>query len=321
MKFIKFGKQTVSKISLGTWSLGGISKGNLSYGNISECKSQKILEYAFDKKINFFDTANVYGLAEKRLGKFIKNINRNKIFLATKVGCISYNKKKNFKPKIIYNQVVNSIKNLNDSYIDLVQLYGPNPNDKDLAYSIEELLNLKEKKLIKNIGVSLQNPNDYINLRKLNKFDFVQFNFNLLDTRVLKNNIFNTMLKDKTITYIRTVLNFGIFTEEFLKKQIKFNKNDHRKKWDNKQISLWKKNLYFIKSLNKRKIEDTCYKFGNSFKFSGTIIGATKTSHIDEAIKSSNFKPLKVGEKNKIIKISTNFEYFKIKKPFLRMKT
>jgi aryl-alcohol dehydrogenase-like predicted oxidoreductase len=320
MKFFRFGKQLVSKISLGTWSLGGDTKGNISYGNITSRKAQQILEYAFNKGINFFDTANVYGEAEKRVGKFIKNKDRKKFLLATKIGCISYDKKKNFSPEIISKQVKNSIKLFNDSYIDLVQLYGPKTNDKILPYTIEKLVKFKNKKLINKIGISLQNPVDYLILRKLHKFDFVQCNFNLLDTRVMDKQIYDKMLKDKVKIFTRTVLNFGIFTEEFLKNKTIFKKNDHRKKWDKNQILSWEENLKIIKQISKRKIENTCYKFSNSFKFSGIIIGATEKSHINCAILHDNFSPLKKFEKINIINVAREFNKGGIKKPFIAMK-
>lgn len=320
MKFFRFGKQLVSKISLGTWSLGGDSKGNIAYGNIADRKAQQIFEYAFNKGINFFDTANVYGEAEKRIGKFIKNKDRKNFFLATKIGCISYNTRKIFTPEIISKQIRNSIKRFNDSYIDLVQLYGPKPNDKILPYTIEKLIKLKDRQLINKIGVSLQSPIDYLELRKLYKFDFVQCNFNLLDTRVMDKQIYNKMLKDKVKVFVRTVLNFGIFTEEFLRNKTIFNRNDHRKKWDKSQILLWKKNLKIIKRISKRKIENTSYKFSNSFKFSGIIIGATEKSHINTAISHTNFDPLKKSEKMNIMNIARNFNKNRIKKPFIAMK-
>ena len=321
MKFFNIGKHKISRIMLGTWSLGGEKNRNISYGDITQSNTQNILNYAFyEKKINFFDTANVYGDAEKRLGKFLKKVDRQKIFIATKVGCVAFNKKKLFLPKIISNQVLSSIKNLNNSYIDLVQLYGPNVFDKNLPYALEILRKFKEKKLINKIGLSLQNPKDYLVLRKLCKFDFIQTNFNLLDTRLITDNVINYINKDKAKLFVRTVLNFGIFTEEFLKKEKKFEKNDHRSKWKNLQISLWKNYIFKIKLLASRDIENTSYKFCNSFPITGLIIGATKKKHIDIATKKNNFIGLKEKERKKIIEINKEFNQEKIIKPFIPMK-
>ena len=83
MKYFRLGKLRLSKICLGTWSLGGNKKNNFSYGNMNEKQTHKILDYAYQKGINFYDTANVYGDAEKRLENSLSM--REKIFIATKV--------------------------------------------------------------------------------------------------------------------------------------------------------------------------------------------------------------------------------------------
>ena len=92
MKYFTLGKQKLSKYCLGTWSLGGEENNNISYGDVHKTKAENLLRYAYDQGINFFDTANVYGSAEKRLGYVFKNI-REKVFIANKVGCISFKKK------------------------------------------------------------------------------------------------------------------------------------------------------------------------------------------------------------------------------------
>ena len=46
----------------------------------------------------------------------------------------------------------------------------------------------------------------------------MQCNFNFLDQRILDLKILDLIKKDKSTLYARTILNFGIFTEAFLKK-------------------------------------------------------------------------------------------------------
>ena len=71
MIFKTLSKKKVSNLCLGTWSLGKNDKKFNSYGILKE-KPESILRYAYKKKINFFDTANVYGNSEKLLGKVFK---------------------------------------------------------------------------------------------------------------------------------------------------------------------------------------------------------------------------------------------------------
>ena len=88
MLYKKLGKTNldISSISLGTMTFGE---------QTSENESFKIMDFAFEKGINFFDTAEMYpvypkketsGLSEKIIGNWmIKKKNRDKILIGTKV--------------------------------------------------------------------------------------------------------------------------------------------------------------------------------------------------------------------------------------------
>ena len=69
-----------------------VKKNNLLYGIIDDTKANQLLRYAYEKGVNFFDTANINGIAKKCLVKAFKSI-RSSIFIANKVGCISFKKK------------------------------------------------------------------------------------------------------------------------------------------------------------------------------------------------------------------------------------
>lgn len=318
MNYFKLGKDKLSKICLGTWSLGGNTKDNISYGNMSVEKCNKILNYAKNKGINFFDTANVYGESEKRLGNFFYQ-NREQIFISTKVGCISYKKKLNFSKKNIISQVNSSLKFTNSDYLDIVQLYNPSPNDKKIFYAIEALNELKNKKKLKYIGISLKNPHDYLFFRKIFKFDTVQCNFNLLDQRLIKKNILDLTKKDKTTLLARTILNFGIFTDSFIKsKSLNYSNEDHKSLWDIQQIINWKSFALKIRKKINIPIEDIAYRFINNYRCL-KLIGATEKNHIDIALKNLNKK---LSKKN-IIEINSIYDEFtqiELKKREIKMK-
>ena len=320
MKLKTQNNKLISKICLGTWALGGLKKNNISYGNLGFKKSQEILDFAFKNKINFFDTANVYGDAELRLGKFIKD-KREDAFIATKVGCDSFHKKLNFSKKNIIKQIDCSLKNLNSDYIDLVQLYGPSVEDKKIFHAYEILNKLKNDKKIKHIGISLRKPTDYLFFRKFMKVDFVQCNFNMLDHRLLNDNLLKLINKDRTNIYTRTVLNFGIFTEKFLSSKPSFSKKDHRSKWNPEQIINWKDSAVDIKKSLNDKIENLAYRYCKSFNISGLIIGATNTDHVKIAINSITKRKLTNKEIFTIEKIYEIFEKKLLIKPNYKMKS
>lgn len=87
----------VSKLCLGTASFGvGQSRGVHDWGQVDEEMAFRIMDYALERGINFFDTANVYGsrgrqgLSEEIIGRwFVQGgKRRERVVLGTKVGRI-----------------------------------------------------------------------------------------------------------------------------------------------------------------------------------------------------------------------------------------
>ena len=83
MKYRKFGSLdwNVSEIGLGCWQIGA------DWGEVSEDKAKEVLKSSFENGVNFFDTADVYGMgrSEKFVGEFIKSVSE-RIYVATKAG-------------------------------------------------------------------------------------------------------------------------------------------------------------------------------------------------------------------------------------------
>ena len=81
MKTRSFGNTgwNVAEIGLGTWQLGA------DWGDISDATAEAILAQAVESVVNFFDTADVYGLgiSESRIARFLKQRSEN-ILVATK---------------------------------------------------------------------------------------------------------------------------------------------------------------------------------------------------------------------------------------------
>lgn len=85
MQKLRFGNSDlqVSQLGLGCMGMSEF------YGSFNDEKSLKVLEFAVDNGINFFDTADIYGLGknETLIGKFLKS-NRDKVIIATKFGVV-----------------------------------------------------------------------------------------------------------------------------------------------------------------------------------------------------------------------------------------
>lgn len=166
----------VSKMALGCMSLG-----------TDENKALTILEEAFDRGINYFDTADLYdfGENEKIVGKFIKG-KRDQVIVATKVGN-RWNETKDSwywdpSKKYIMEAVEHSLRRLNTDYIDLYQLHGGTIEDR-IEETIEAFEKLKEKGYIRYYGISSIRPNVIREYVKKSNIISVMMQYSILDRR------------------------------------------------------------------------------------------------------------------------------------------
>lgn len=108
----------VSALSFGGSSLGGV------FHSIDEAEGIRTVRTAIDLGINFIDCSPFYGLtkAETVLGKALREIPREKYYLATKVG--RYGQAEfDFSARRVTASVDESLRRLNVSYVDLIQCH------------------------------------------------------------------------------------------------------------------------------------------------------------------------------------------------------
>jgi aryl-alcohol dehydrogenase-like predicted oxidoreductase len=137
----------VSVICLGCMNFNGVTP---------EDESIKIMHYALDNGVNFFDTANVYtrGASEEVVGKALKG-RRDKVVLATKVhgnmsdDVLDYGNNR----RHIIDQCEVSLKRLQTDYIDLYQIHRPQ-SDIPIDETLRALDDLIRAGKVRYIGTS-----------------------------------------------------------------------------------------------------------------------------------------------------------------------
>lgn len=129
------------------------------YGQRNDAESILVIQHAFEKGINFFDTADMYGpyTNEELVGKAIKSI-RNELVLATKFGIVrdpANPTKRSFngKPDYVQSSCEGSLKRLQVETIDLYYLHRRDP-DTPIEETVGAMVRLKEQGKIKAIGLS-----------------------------------------------------------------------------------------------------------------------------------------------------------------------
>lgn len=166
----------VSAISFGCMSLGD-----------NQSQASHLLHKAFDKGINFFDTADLYdkGMNETYVGEALKSI-RKKVILATKVGnqwradgsTWDWNPSKEH----ILKAIDQSLRRLQTDYIDLYQLHGGTIEDP-IDETIEAFELLKQQGKIRWYGISSIRPNVIREYVKRSNIVSVMMQYSLLDRR------------------------------------------------------------------------------------------------------------------------------------------
>jgi aryl-alcohol dehydrogenase-like predicted oxidoreductase len=139
----------VSEYMLGTMSFG-------SDGNTDERECISIVHAAFDRGINFIDTADTYshGEAEQIVGRAISG-RRDKIVLATKFRLPAGNgqNEQGGSRYWIMTQVENSLRRLGTDHIDLYQMHRPDLQT-DLDETLEALTDLVRQGKVRYLGCS-----------------------------------------------------------------------------------------------------------------------------------------------------------------------
>ncbi|WP_413511682.1 aldo/keto reductase [Myroides odoratus] len=154
---------------------------NLSFGtgkaaDINE--GIKVIRTAYEKGINFFDTAEAYGpfTNEELVGVALKPL-RKDVIIATKFGMIS-DTGVNSKPEHIRKVVEDSLKRLQTDYIDLLYQHRVDPNVpiEDVAGTVRDLI---QEGKVKYFGLSEAGSETILRAHSIQPVSAVQNQYSL----------------------------------------------------------------------------------------------------------------------------------------------
>ena len=171
-KIIPSSKEKIPAIGMGTWLTFDVG-----YNSKKIRQRALLLDTFFKFGGTIIDTSPMYGSAEKVVGKCLKILNKKEFFCATKIWTPnSWHGKVQFK---------NSKELMGLEKIKLLQVHNLVNYQKHLDYMYE----LKEKKLIKYIGVTTSHERRHDELKRILQtydLDFVQLTYNLIDRKCEK---------------------------------------------------------------------------------------------------------------------------------------
>ncbi len=243
MRYRNFGNTSlqVSEIGFGAWAIGGgamIGTTAIGWGDADDAVSTKAIHAAVDAGINFFDTADIYGLghSEELLGKEIGN--HSNIIIATKVGNVSRNEEftVDYSKEYIITACEASLKRLRRDCIDYYQLHTARMVHLQNSECIEAMQQLQQQGKIRYWGLSLNTFEPTAEAAYLmnehlgNGFQLV---LNILNQKALP--LLQQAAAKGYGIIARMPLQFGLLTGKF-DTAVNFSDNDHRKNRLTKEV-------------------------------------------------------------------------------------
>jgi aryl-alcohol dehydrogenase-like predicted oxidoreductase len=189
MQYRPFGRTgwQVSEIAFGGWQIGG------DWGAVDDDESIRTLLHAYERGVNFVDTAELYGHghSEEVIGRSLKAWRGQKIYVATKAQPVPWPDKTDADPVMrgrypdayLRQQVDQSLKRLGVERLDLFQLHCWAPRGTTELDWLETLNDLRQQGKIDQIGVSIRDyhAEEGVALAKLGLVSSQQVIFNLFE--------------------------------------------------------------------------------------------------------------------------------------------
>jgi len=179
----------VSEIAFGGWQLGG------QWGTVDDEASIATLLHAFERGVNFVDTAELYGdgHSEEVIGKALRRWGGGRVYVATKVQPVIWPQPDEDDPLMrgrypewhLRHNVEQSLRRLGVERLDLLQLHGWFRDGVSSLDWLETLNALRLEGKVDRIGVSIRDyrPDEGVDLAALGLVDSQQVVFNLFEQR------------------------------------------------------------------------------------------------------------------------------------------
>ena len=236
MQYRKFGHTDleVSTIGFGAWAIGGgamVGNTAIGWGDADDATSRKAVQAALDAGINFFDTADIYGLghSETLLGEEL--FRHKDVIIATKVGNVARNEQftTDYTKDYILQACEASLRRLKRDTIDYYQLHSAKISHLEGGDCLQAMQQLQQEGKIRYWGISLAtfNPSPEAQYFMSHHIGHgFQLVLNVLNQRALR--LVHEAGRKGYGIIARMPLQFGLLTGKF-DGGTTFSPNDHRK--------------------------------------------------------------------------------------------
>jgi aryl-alcohol dehydrogenase-like predicted oxidoreductase len=218
----------VSEIGLGCWQLGGAD-----WGDVPDEQALATLAAAADAGVDFFDTADVYGLgrSESLIGRFLRERkaqhDKGHVFVATKLGRFPEpGWPRNFSLETMRAHSAASAKRLGVEALDLTQLHCVPTEQLRRGEVFESLRVLQKEGLIRNWGASVESMEEAMLCVRQAGIASLQIIFNIFRQKPLTE-LFGEARHRGVALIVRLPLASGLLSGK-MTRETSFDANDHR---------------------------------------------------------------------------------------------
>ena len=281
----------VTKIGVGLWAIGGDE-----WGEVDDRESLDMIDAALDLGINFFDTADVYGMghSEKLLGRAMKG-RRDQFIVATKIGWVGFDNKKQVSQYDTVEKLIagveSNLERLQTEYVDLVQCHI-DFREANMEIFVEGFQKLQAQGKVRAYGVSTSDFEYLQAFNDDNKAATLQIDYSILN-RTPEENIFPYTIENNLGVLVRGPLAMGILTGKF-SEDSRFEDGDFRQNWienkDEHQIFL--NDLEKVEKLKPLVNERSMAQLAIQFTMQNPAVtlaipGAKRISQLKENVKAA----------------------------------
>ncbi len=305
-----------------------ICLGSMTWGNQNtESEGHAQLDYAFEKGVNFIDTAEVYpvpataetqGRTSNIIGTWLKKTGRrDKVVLASKIAgpgdYTAHIRTTGFSKEAINDAVNGELKRLQTDYIDLFQIHWPerntnrfgiraykldtewNDNFNDILHGLDEQIKTGK---IRHVGIS--NENAWGTMRYLEeskthslpRMKTIQNAYSLLN-RTFETDLAEVSLRENIGLLAYSPMAFGVLSGKYIKGIEGENARLHLfprfSRYSSNQCTEATKKYLKIAEDNNLTLAQMSLAFVNQQAFvTSTIIGATNLEQLKENVASIN---------------------------------
>jgi aryl-alcohol dehydrogenase-like predicted oxidoreductase len=298
----------VTEIGMGLWAAGGHE-----WGQTDDQAVLDAINVALDAGVNFFDTADVYGVghSEELLGQAMRG-RRDRFIVATKIGWRNFDAERGQSAydsveKLIAG-VESNLRRLQTDYIDVMQSHI-NYREPTMEVFLEGFQRLQEQGKIRAYGVS---TSDFDYLQQFNhdgRCATLQIDYSLLN-RTAEEAIFPYCQAHNIGVIVRGALAMGILTGKFTA-EMQFAAGDFRQQWqdDPQQRAIFLDDLEKVERLRAladgRSLAQLAVQFVLSHPAVSTVIPGAKTAQqIRETIQAGALPSLTEDELAQIANIT-----------------